>query len=104
MRHLRMLGERCIEEHIDEHAGYSMDAFLPEFNLAVEVDGPSHFARGSKVQLGHAAMKHRHLRQLGYALISIPYWEWDTLATSDAKVRYLSNLASPHIGVQRPSA
>jgi len=71
------------------HAGYSIDAFLPDLNLAVEVDGPSHFARGSRVQLGHAAMKHRHLQQLGYALISIPYWEWDALATSDDKVSYL---------------
>eukprot|EP00961_Rhodomonas_salina_P120974 1628227-Rhodomonas_salina.3 len=121
-----MLDARCVEEYIDVRAGYSIDVFLPEHNLAVEVDGPFHFARGEKVQLGNAVMKHRcsrlpqhayvsrgvvltsrvvharHLRQLGYSLISVPYWEWSDQTSPQDKVRYLMSLVAPHIRTKLP--
>ena len=27
--------------------------------------------------MGATLLKHQHLRQLGYALVVVPYWEWD---------------------------
>ena len=51
--------------------------------------GPSHFlACGSTT--GATLLKHRHLRQLGYALVVVPYWEWDQVRGDEAaEVEYL---------------
>jgi hypothetical protein len=55
----------------------------------VEFDGPSHFlACGSPT--GATLLKHRHLRQLGYALVVVPYWEWNQVRGDEAaEVEYL---------------
>ena len=34
-------------------------------------------------------MKRRHLELLGYAVVSLPFWEWDGLTESDARKEYL---------------
>ena len=39
--------------------------------------------------LGHSLMKHRHLRQLGYRVVSVPWFEWDLLYGSTQKHEYL---------------
>ena len=50
---------------------------------AVEFDGPDHFlACGSPK--GRTLLKHRHLRQLGYALVVVPYWEWGKVSGDEA--------------------
>ena len=51
--------------------------------------GPSHFlACGSPS--GATLLKHRHLRQLGYALVVVPYWEWQHVRGDEtSKVEYL---------------
>ena len=51
--------------------------------------GPSHFlACGSPT--GATLLKHRHLRQLGYALVVVPYWEWGQVSGDEAaEVDYL---------------
>ena len=39
---------------------------------------------------GATMLKHRHLRQLGYALVVVPYWEWDQVRGDEAaEVEYL---------------
>jgi len=61
--------------------------------------GPSHFlACGSPT--GATLLKHRHLRQLGYALVVVPYWEWDQVCRDEtSKVEYLrGKLASSCVG------
>jgi hypothetical protein len=47
--------------------------------VAVEVDGPSHYLAGTQQPTGSTLMKRRHLRQLGWELISVPYWEWGAI-------------------------
>jgi len=78
-------------------AGYSVDISLPHLKLAIEADGPSHFSRtpgpprpapnllppsspppasastGPPVLAGPTAMKRRHLRAMGWALVSVPF-------------------------------
>jgi hypothetical protein len=55
-----------------------------EGEWAVEVDGPSHFLRDHSAK-GNTLLKHRHLRLLGYRLVSVPYWEWDALRRSGSE-------------------
>lgn len=55
---------------------------------AVEVEGPSHFVRssdGAPHCSGSTLLKRRHLEGLGYALVSVPFWEW----RAAERVRYL---------------
>ena len=49
---------------------------------------------------GATLLKHRHLRQLGYALVVVPYWEWDQVSGDEtAEVEYLrSKLDSSCVG------
>ena len=56
---------------------------------AVEFDGPSHFlACGAPT--GATLIKRHHLRLLGHALVSIPYWEWGSMgARADGQAKYL---------------
>ena len=114
------------EEFVDDSTGYSIDAVVlvtengeapgsaqvataPGNPVAVEVDGPSHFAHqfqaactsssapsreGAQVRVevvkypcGGTAMKRRHLARGGYAVVSVPYWEWDSLNDDDERVQ-----------------
>ena len=79
-------------------AGYRVDLLIPDARallgearpVAVEVDGPSHFARNDpSVALGQTRLKHRQLRALGFAVLSVPVADWEYLETSEEKVEYL---------------
>ena len=56
--------------------------------VAIEVDGPSHFC--GRAPTGATALKRRQLRAAGWALLPVPYWEWDALGRNKAaKAEYL---------------
>ena len=44
--------------------------------VAVEVDGPTHFLYRSSMPTGATNLKRRQLRQRGWKLVSVPYFEW----------------------------
>jgi hypothetical protein len=49
--------------------------------LAVEVDGPSHFLRQPRRAVdGRTRCRNRALAARGYSVVSIPWWEWRELA------------------------
>lgn len=48
-------------------------------NIALEVDGPSHFLRNSGHPMGHTIMKRRLLTQRGYKVVTVPHFEWDRI-------------------------
>ena len=52
-----------------------------------EVDGPSHFC--GRTPTGATALKRRQLRAAGWALLPVPYWEWNDLSSSSARQEYL---------------
>lgn len=39
---------------------------------------------------GSTLLKQRHLEGLGYALVTIPYWEWDQIRGKEERVKYLA--------------
>jgi hypothetical protein len=58
--------------------------------MAVEVDGPHHFV-GTNLT-GNSTLKHRQVATVeGIPVVSLPYWEWTNLKTSDDKQEYLRN-------------
>ena len=71
--------------------GYSLDvvvSLLDGREVAVEVDGPAHFF--GQVPTGATVLKRRQLRAAGWALLPVPYWEWNALGRSThAKEAYL---------------
>lgn len=67
---LERLGVPCMEEFAD--AQYVIDIALPAQRIAVEVDGPHHYAANARdTPLGPTRLKHRLLRTLGWRLITV---------------------------------
>ena len=77
--------------------------------VAVEFDGPTHFARptGSydKVlprTLGHTNLKYRILKRQGWTVVRVPYFEFDKIPfwASMERQRYLQRLLKTHVNIQ----
>ncbi|KAL4439808.1 hypothetical protein ABPG75_002809 [Micractinium tetrahymenae] len=68
------LGVPCQLEH--SAAGeYSIDVAIPEHRIAVEVDGPVHFACNSRHLTGSTVLKRRLLQRLGWRPVDVPFFE-----------------------------
>ncbi|XP_021148524.2 FAST kinase domain-containing protein 5, mitochondrial [Columba livia] len=59
--------------------------------LAIQVSNRNHYCYGSKRLLGLHHLKRRQLRQLGYVVVELPFWEWFPLLkrTRLEKLSYL---------------
>jgi hypothetical protein len=57
--------------------------------VAIEADGPTHFLQPGNTLEGATLYRNRALAVRGYAVLSIPYWEWDALRGADSKQQYL---------------
>ena len=84
------------QEEVLLKCGYRIDAVV-EVNgkqIAVEVDGPSHFIGRSRDLTGSTILKKRQVAALdGMNVVSVPYWEWDKLKKdSKKKEKYLNSL------------
>jgi len=83
------------QEEVLIKSGYRIDAVV-EVNgkqIAVEVDGPSHFIGRSRELTGSTILKHRQVAALdGMTVVSIPYWEWDNHENDTEKKKYLQSL------------
>jgi hypothetical protein len=66
-----------------------VDLTVPEYGLAIEADGPSHFSRTTGRLLGPTVLKRRHLRKAGWAVLSVPLPVWEELIGPDERLRYL---------------
>ncbi|NXI44844.1 FAKD5 protein, partial [Galbula dea] len=62
-----------------------------EVKLAIQVSNRNHYCCCSKRLLGLHRLKRRQLRQLGYAVVELPFWEWFPLLkrTRLEKLSYL---------------
>jgi hypothetical protein len=68
------------EEYRCKVSGYSIDALVTLNHgeqIAVEVDGPSHFVGRSHQPTGATLLKHRQLRFFAWRLEIVKYWKWD---------------------------
>ena len=81
VREIRSRGFNVEEEHRCKVSGYSIDALVTLNDgqqIAVEVDGPSHFVGRSHKSTGATTLKHRQLRYFGWHLEIVLYWEWNS--------------------------
>jgi hypothetical protein len=57
--------------------------------VAIEVDGSHHYVQPDSTLSGPTLRRNRALAARGYALISIPYWEWEVLRGTEQQQQYL---------------
>ena len=71
------------QEEVRTPQGYSLDIVVDYEGreVAIEVDGPSHFV--GHVPTGATSLKRRQLRAVGWALMPVPYWEWEDIEEAD---------------------
>lgn len=72
--------------------------------VAIEIDGPTHFAYKSHEPLGHTQFKRRLLNRKGWQAVSVPYWDWDAIQPKDlqAKAAYLKSILPTEALQNRP--
>eukprot|EP00890_Picochlorum_soloecismus_P006449 jgi/Picsp_1/6805/NSC_04144-R1_protein len=78
-----------ILEYWDPELQYPVDMALPQYRIAVEADGPSHFAHNSRHTLGATSLKQRLLEALGWTVITVPFYEWNNHHSEESKYLYL---------------
>ena len=72
---------------------YSVDIAVPDYKVAIEVDGPSHFTRTRpKRPLGPTLMKQRHLKGAGWAVVSVTSDDWGAQESWEQKTCVLRDL------------
>jgi hypothetical protein len=96
---LKALGHEPREE-VRTPQGYSLDAVvrISSREVAIEVDGPSHFVGRTHAPTGATALKRRQLRAAGWALVPVPYWQWEALDATGQRehlLRELRNATEP---------
>ena len=69
--------------------GHSLDAAIESTSVAIEVNGPSHYAEDERSPLGHTWFKAKLLKRAGWELLTLPWWEWAQLTSNAAKDKYL---------------
>ena len=72
--------------------GLPIDVLVPEIDVAIEIDGPTHFFRNRpQIPLGPTVFKHNLLKQLGLNIVSVSLEEWNALAQRTDQRAYLQN-------------
>ena len=73
--------------------GFRVDVLLCDAAVALEVNGPTHDAPANAPV---RRLRARLLRAAGYALVDVPYTEWDALNGRRAQGAYLAAKLAPH--------
>mmetsp|Transcript_10831 Transcript_10831/g.26193 ORF Transcript_10831/g.26193 Transcript_10831/m.26193 type:complete len:922 (+) Transcript_10831:84-2849(+) len=99
-----VLKQNALWTHETEEEGESED----NLSVAVEFDGPNHFARekigedgrmlAQPRALGHSVLKYRLLKKQGWTVVRIPYYEFDKIPfwASMERQRYLQRKLKTH--------
>mgnify|MGYP001807604013 CR=1 FL=1 len=72
--------------------------------LAIEVDGPSHFIQPGNTLTGGTQFRNRALAARGYVVVSIPHCEWDALRGAEQNQQYLLDKLQPALQASQPPA
>lgn len=72
--------------------GYILDSVLSDKKVALEIDGPTHFARNTGSPLGHTMLKRRYLAAAGWNVISLSLEDWEELHGESEQMQFLRTL------------
>ena len=92
-QHLEGLSCPPQQEAVTADGVHSIDVLVVTaggVQVAIEFDGPSHFRQPDLQPTGSTQWRNRSLAARGYVVVSVPYWEWDKLPTSQ-HVAYLES-------------
>jgi very-short-patch-repair endonuclease len=73
---------------------FSLDIFVPDAKIVIEIDGPHHFFRESTLRTCSSVLKHSILDYLGFRIIHVPFHEWLQCTNEQKKLAYCSELVS----------
>ena len=57
--------------------------------VAIEVEGPQHYVQPNRTLTGTTQSRNRALAARGYAVVSIPYWDWNEQRSTAQQQQYL---------------
>ena len=83
-------------EYITADGLFSIDLAIVDRHVALEFDGPSHFARNTLEPLGRTRLRDRLLSAMGWHVLSIPFFEWDRLHHPELMDAYVKQRLSQH--------
>lgn len=72
--------------------------------VIIEVDGPSHFSVNSRRPLGRTVARKLMIEGRGYIVRSIPYYEWCSMDSMEARQTYLWRLLASAVSVGAEAA
>lgn len=73
---------------------FSLDMFVADHGVAIEVDGPHHFFRDSITRTSSSVLKHKLLEVMGYKVVHVPFQEWIQCTTDTRKLAYCNSIAT----------
>lgn len=90
------MGTKPVQEYITADGLYAVDIALfvrGGTSVAIEVDGPSHFAKNDEEHvLGDTVARRRTLVACGWVVISVPFYVWQRLSTINARRAWLQRM------------
>eukprot|EP01024_Parvocaulis_polyphysoides_P044711 TRINITY_DN41381_c0_g2_i1.p1 TRINITY_DN41381_c0_g2~~TRINITY_DN41381_c0_g2_i1.p1 ORF type:complete len:360 (+),score=33.75 TRINITY_DN41381_c0_g2_i1:35-1081(+) len=66
----------------------SLDICLKKYKIAIMIDGPYHFRSDGNL-MGSSLCRNQMLKNLGWHVVNIPYFEWENLTSQIQKFEYL---------------
>ncbi len=81
-------------EYVTADGLFSIDLAIVDRHVALEFDGPSHFARNTLEPLGHMRLRDRLLSAMGWHVVSIPFFEWNRLHQPEQRDAYVNQRLS----------
>ena len=99
---LRRLGISYVLEYITADGLFSIDLAIVDRRIAIEFDGPTHFATGTLEPRGRTRLRDRLLSAMGWHVVPIPFFDWYRLHQPEqmdayVKQRLLQNQEKSHV-------
>jgi hypothetical protein len=100
------LGVRNDMEHVTDDGYFSMDIYLPEYDVAVEFDGPSHYydnnnkdsSSSSMTRTAKTELRDFFLAKKCAKVVTVPGFEWRRLNTPEKKRLYVKEKLAKEAG------
>jgi hypothetical protein len=84
--------EKVFSEHIlDSSLDIKCDVWVPHLNLAIEIDGLTHFVGSSSLLTAKSAFRTGVQRDLGFKTLTLNHKDWSPLKGLNQKLKFLSD-------------